>query len=219
MNVSPQQATNSLDLPSKGPSITRSRSEEHLGSSSIRHTILRNAMLAMFGLPESGADAMSARLKALLGGGIRRQNDARPGRGKAHHTNLAEALAVALALHLQRAFAPPSAVIDMILLQDDLLASEWRKAAAGQPSTILFSVDAFGNMGIPAKRTGRFAESAAGTIHISSGRKNCMADRGTMAPPMIRVDMRAFYHLVTAHLLDAGMASHHLRGFECIPKE
>lgn len=180
----------------------------------IRHTVLRNGLLQMFGLPARGADAMSARLKALMGGGLRRQTSAKPGRGKAYRIELIEALDVALALFLQRAFVPPTAAISFLQEHRNNIDRHWRKAASGEQSRITVSVDAFALLGGTTARTGRFSQDATGTIEMIACRHVARMKGQKIGPPSITIDLQALHSALTECLLACGMPSGDLRTAE-----
>lgn len=181
----------------------------------IRHTVLRDAMMEMFGVAPNGADALEGRIKTLLALGLRRAGGTSPGRGRAHVNTLPDALDTALALTLQRAFIPPTAIAALLVRERATVEAGWSAAARGEPVTIVVEADAFGPIGRPGRRTGRFAEDVIGTLRLTSPARARPGVR-LAAPPRITVDLATLYAQVTGSLRRAGAALAELHAAEAM---
>ena len=180
----------------------------------IRHGAIVAAVAEMAGVPPTGRDALGARIKSLLGMGMRRHAGASPGSGRGQVNGLRDALDVALAMTLQRAFAPPAAVASFMLANRTALDRAWGVAARGGRPTITVAFDALAHTpGTAGGQTGgvaaiSFAEPA------STGR-----NRDKVAAPRLTVDLHALYDATLDGLRRAGIARADLRAAENVIAE
>jgi hypothetical protein len=170
----------------------------------IGHNVLRDALMDMLGIPPAGTEAIGARLKTLLGLGLRRQGEQAPGRGRGHRNCLADALDAALAFTLQRAFVPPSAVVDLVVVNRTAIDAYWAAAARGVPVSISVEIDALTQVGREGMRTGRFSENASGCLTLIDPAKRCRSMPRAPAP-RVTVDLTELYGLTTDSLRRAGV--------------
>lgn len=170
----------------------------------IRHTIMRDALLASLNVAPEGAEAIGKRLQLLLGLGLRRNQEQSPGRGRAYSNGLAEALDAAFAFALQRAFVPPSAIVSLMLEHRPLLDAKWAAAARGERSNLTVSIDALFQTGRDGVRTGRFSEDPSGTLSIVGA--GCPRRTAHLAsPPRIVVDLTELYDVTIENLRQVGV--------------
>jgi len=182
---------------SKGP--TRSTNGD---AGTIRHNAIRDAMAEIMDVPTAGVEALGARVKALLGLGLRRDSAPAPGRGRSHRNGLPDALDVALALTLQRAFVPPVAAASLITGHREAIDSLWSAAARGEEVSLTVVIDALSHLARRDVRTGRFSEDPAGTLRLADPQERAPAGE-PLAPPRITVDLRALHRAATDALLRA----------------
>lgn len=182
-------------------SPARSDADEPL---TIRHNILRDALVQALNVPSQGTRAVGTRLQLLLGMGLRRNGDEAPGRGRGYSNGLADALDAALAFTLQRAFVPPSAVVALLLEHRLMLDAKWAAAARGEQAKLTVAIDALSQAGRDGTRTGRFSEDPTGTLkivgHHSSPRSVSLAD-----PPRIAINLTDLYAVTIENLRRVGV--------------
>ncbi|KQT33654.1 hypothetical protein ASG29_06485 [Sphingomonas sp. Leaf412] len=170
----------------------------------IRYNVLRDALVAAFGTPDKGTEAMGARVKALLGLGLRRHAGPAPGRGRGHRNGLPDALDVALALTLQRAFVPPAAAAALLTGNRPTLDALWAAAARGERAEVTVAIDALSHTGRDGMRSGRFSEDPVGTLTLT-GRQDARNAGGSLPPPQVTIDLTAIYDVTTGSLRRAGL--------------
>lgn len=168
----------------------------------IRHTIMRDALMASLKVPPEGAEAIGKRLQLLLGLGLRRKQEQSPGRGRGYINGLAEALDAAFAFTLQRAFIPPSAVVSLMLDQRSLLDARWAAAARGERSKLTIAIDALARTGQEGIRTGRFTEDPRGSVTLAGA----LSRKAELASaPTIIVNFTELYRVTVENLRRVGV--------------
>lgn len=187
--------------------------ERETATLAIRHNVLRDALARTMGTPPDGAEAMGARVKALLGLGLRRDGGPAPGRGRGHRNGLPDALDVALALTLQRAFVPPAAAAAFLVANRDAVDGLWAAAARGERAAITVAIDALSHAGRTGRRTGRLSEDPVGTLSVAETR-GARATPHSVRPPEVTIDLRALYDVTTDNLRRAGVPRADLRRAE-----
>ncbi len=170
----------------------------------IRHNVLRDALVEALGTPPGGGVSIGPRLQILLNMGLRRADGPAPGRGRGHRNGLADALDAALAFTLQRAFAPPSAIVAMMLENRGSLDARWTAAARGAAASVTVEIDALRHAGREGMRTGRFSEDPVGTLTLVG--EGTSARRPRSAPaPRITIDLAGLHRTMTGCLRRAGV--------------
>lgn len=176
----------------------------------IRHNVLRDALIDALGLPPVGTEAFGARLKLLLGLGIRRDDARAPGRGRGHRNSLVDGLDAALAFQLQRAFVPPSAIVALLVAERPALDSAWAAAARGEASTVAIAIDALAQAGGEGMRTGRFSEDPRGSLTLATPQPSRVRTRSVPAPRVV-VDLAELHEALLDALRRAGVPRADLR--------
>lgn len=176
----------------------------------IRHTILRDALVEALNVQPQGAKAIGTRLQLLLGMGLRRNGDEAPGRGRGYSNGLADALDAALAFTLQRAFVPPSAVVALMLEHRPELDEKWAAAARGERVSLTVVVDALSQAGRDGVRTGRFSEDPKGTVTLAGSVSSTKTSHLASAP-RISVNLTDLYNVTIENLGRVGVPLADLR--------
>ena len=170
----------------------------------IGHNVLRDALMDMLGIPPAGTEAIGARLKTLLGLGLRRRGEQAPGRGRGHRNCLADALDAALAFTLQRAFVPPLAVVELVVANRTTFDAYWAAAARGEAVSVAIEIDALTQVGREGMRTGRFSQNPSGRLALIDPAKRSRSTPRALAP-RVTVDLTELYGLMTDSLRRAGV--------------
>lgn len=174
---------------------------------------MREPLLHAFGIPGSSAHTLSERLKTILRLCVGRNRGTAPGRGRACRNCLLEVLDAALAVTLQRAFIPPTAIAAMLVEHRHELEASWARAWSRCAEIIVVEIDAFSGNDRAGQRTGRFSEDTTGTLTLGvSGRRVRRA--ALVAAPGIEIDLDQLYSLVIRGLFHVGIPLAELRRAE-----
>lgn len=151
----------------------------------LQHRTLREVLMRLHGIQESGEAAFNSRLKHLLDLGL--IEDRRPeGRGRRTY-RLVDVLEMALCLQLQRSFIPPATAVRFVLENRDVLDRRWAEFKAPRTRCIDIAMDAFAMIGDKGREDGKGARgNETGALAVGTLLRTA---NGSLRPSLLSVDL------------------------------
>lgn len=173
----------------------------------IKHGILKAALMRTLGVREEGEAPFNSRMRSLLHlglfgpVGIQRER-------RNYGYSLTSALKWAIAMTLQRAYVPPSAIIDFLDRHDGDLQRMFRhlRTGDGPPLRLQVNIDALQPLGDEERSKGRGARGGeSGTLSLGEPSRTPF-DIGAAAP-VLEIDLRELGDKLFVNLADAGVSA------------
>ncbi|GEM71359.1 hypothetical protein SAQ01S_11250 [Sphingomonas aquatilis NBRC 16722] len=172
----------------------------------IKHGTLKAALMQTLGIRAEGEGPFNSRMRTFLQlglfGPVGVQRDRRN-----YGYALSSALKWAIAMTLQRAYVPPSAVVDFLSRHDHDLYALFRQLRRGDgpPLRLRISVEALQALGDEERSKGRGSRGGdTGTLHMN-GPTHQPFDAAASAP-MLDIDLRELGNKLIANLIEAGVS-------------
>lgn len=172
----------------------------------IKHGMLKTALMRTLGVRDEGEGPFNARMKTFLQlglfgpVGIQRER-------RNYGYSLTSALKWAVAMTLQRAYVPPSAVVDFLNRHDRDLQWMFRRLRTGDgpPLVLRVNIEALQPLGNEPRSKGRGSRGGE-TGTLSLGEANRTLFDIAAAAPALEIDLRELGNKLMVNLADAGVS-------------
>jgi len=173
----------------------------------IKHGALKTALMRTLGVRDEGEGPFNARMKTFLQlglfGPIGIQRERRN-----YGYSLTSALKWAVAMTLQRAYVPPSAVVDFMNRHDHDLQRLFRhlRTGDGPPLRLRINIEALQPLGDEERSKGRGSRGGeTGTLSLREATRTPF-DMAAAAP-VLDIDLRELGNKLMVNLADAGVSA------------